>query len=96
MSRPDSTIIVQGISTDELVNEVCSRLKPLFESNVNTSIPDDLLTCKQVQELLDISHQTRINWTHQGILQSYSLGGSRKIYYKQSEIINSLIPLERG
>lgn len=93
--KPESTIIVQGISTDELVNEVCSRLKPLLASNVSTPIPDDILTCKQVEELLDISHQTRINWTNKGFLQSYSLGSRRKIFYKRSEIINSLIRLER-
>lgn len=49
-----------------------------------------VLTRKQAAELLSISLVTLRNWTAQGLLPSYQLGG--RIYYKQKEIISALVP----
>lgn len=86
-------LFLEGITGDELIEKLAERLKPELQAIALSSAPDELLTCKQVQEMLGICHQTRINWTNQGLLKSYSLGG-RKIYYKQSEVVNALTPIE--
>ncbi len=49
-----------------------------------------LMTRAQAAELLSISLVTLRNWTTQGLLPSYQLGG--RIYYKQKEIIAALVP----
>ena len=48
------------------------------------------MTRAQAAELLSISLVTLRNWTTQGLLPSYQLGG--RIYYKQKEIIAALVP----
>ena len=48
------------------------------------------MTRAQTAELLSISLVTLRNWTVQGLLPSYQLGG--RIYYKQKEIISALVP----
>lgn len=49
-----------------------------------------VLTRKQAADLLSISLVTLRNWTAQGLLPSYQLGG--RVYYKQQEIISALVP----
>ena len=49
-----------------------------------------LMTRAQAAELLSISLVTLRNWTTQGLLPIYQLGG--RIYYKQKEIIAALVP----
>lgn len=57
---------------------------------MKTEKPPVVLTRKQTAELLSISLVTLRNWTAQGLLPSYQLGG--RIYYKQKEIIAALLP----
>lgn len=57
---------------------------------MRTEKPPVVLTRKQAAELLSISLVTLRNWTAQGLLPSYQLGG--RIYYKQKEIIAALLP----
>ena len=92
-SNTISTIRIQDINYDDLLVELRHIIRTELSKIALTDSKEDLMTCKQVEELLDISHQSRIEWTRQGILQSYSFGG-RKTYYKRSEIIVSLIKIE--
>lgn len=54
----------------------------------------EILSPKQVEELLSISHSTRVDWTKKGYLNSYKIG-ERKLFYLKSEILNSLVKVER-
>lgn len=48
------------------------------------------MTRVQAAALLSVSLVTLRNWTTQGLLPSYQLGG--RVYYKQQEIIAALVP----
>ncbi len=50
-----------------------------------------LLTRKEVAELLKCSLATIHNWTVNGKLQKYGIGN--KVFYKYNEVISALIPL---
>lgn len=52
----------------------------------------EVLTRKQASKFLSISLTTLKTWTKNGLIQAYSLGG--RIYYKRSELVNSLQKLE--
>ena len=54
----------------------------------------EILTPKQLEEFLSISHSTRIDWTKRGFLVSYKIG-DKKIFYKRSEVLNSLVKVEK-
>jgi predicted site-specific integrase-resolvase len=53
----------------------------------------EILTAKEVQELLGISHQTRITWGKSGYLKPFTIGG-KKVYYKLKDIEKAMVPIE--
>jgi len=56
--------------------------------------PTEYLTRQEVSELLKINLSTVHNWTKNGTLISYGIGGSR-IYYKRTEVDQAIIKLEQ-
>jgi len=56
--------------------------------------PTEYLTRQDVSELLKVNLSTVHNWTKNGTLISYGIGGSR-IYYKRSEVEEALVKLEK-
>lgn len=94
MSSSIQHMVLSPISLEELEDRVRSIFHECLEAKALRQIPDDLLTPREVEDLLDISHQTRIDWTKQGLLHAYSFGG-RKKYYKRSEIFDSLIKIQK-
>ena len=50
---------------------------------------EDLLSRKQAMQFLDISSATLDRWSNKGLVNRYGIGG--RVYFKKSEIINSLI-----
>lgn len=50
---------------------------------------EDLLTRQKAMRLLDVGSATLDRWSRQGIINRYGIGG--RVYFKKSEIINSLI-----
>ena len=52
----------------------------------------DLLTREETCELLKINSSTLWTWTNDGKVKAYAIGARR--YYKRSEIMASLIPVE--
>lgn len=93
MPSSSRSVTLYDISPEELVDLVVHRLEPILLAHGPTGQETELLGPKEVEKLLDISHQTRIEWTRQGILRAYSFGG-RKTFYKRHEIIAALIPME--
>ena len=53
---------------------------------------DELLTRKQVCELLQIDSSTLWHWTKKGKVTCYGIANRR--YYKRSELMQSLIKME--
>ena len=64
--------------------------KAIEDGVKNVSTQKNLLTCKETEDFLSISHQTRIDYTNKGILKAYKFPGCRYTYYKKSEILAAL------
>lgn len=86
-----TTFTLVNIDKQELIEELLSGLQQYLPL-LSTSNQDEILTCPQVEKLLDISHTTRIDWTNQGLLKSYMIGGKK--YYKRSEVFQALTLVE--
>lgn len=54
--------------------------------------PDEILTREQTCQLLDITKSTLWKRTRAGKLKSYGQG--RRVYFKKSEVLESLTPLK--
>ena len=52
---------------------------------------EDLLTRQKAMQLLDVGSATLDRWSRQGLINRYGIGG--RVYFKKSEIINSLIKI---
>jgi hypothetical protein len=71
---------------EELKNQL-EDLKQVFL----TKTPAEFLSRKDVAILLDTNPQTVNNWTNEGKLKLYGIGGRR--YYKRNEVEHALIKL---
>lgn len=82
------------ITPEELVARVVNELKQSQQlANPQTiSQPEEYLTVKDVADLFHISIATVNNWRREGILVAYQIGG--KVFFKRSEIENSLVELK--
>ena len=84
---------LNGCTRTELSQQVIELLKPQLREILNEAIAhqssdEDLLTSKDVQNLLNISHATLWRKEKEGLIP-YSKIGSKKLY-KRSDIINVL------
>lgn len=67
-----------------------SKIDSIAKTLVNSANPN-LLTRKQVMEMLSIGPATLDRWCKRGILRRYGIAG--RIYFKEEEIIQSLIEI---
>tara|TARA_R110000772_G_C13306320_1_gene439386 strand:+ start:4745 stop:5059 length:315 start_codon:yes stop_codon:yes gene_type:complete len=75
------------------LNKVDEQLLSLSQNNgLNQS--EQLISREQTAELLNVNLSTLWAWTKKGKLLSYGIGN--KVFYKRSEIENSLIPLNNN
>ncbi len=77
---------------EELQNAILSGVKKMIsqlKSEYQPKEPEELLTRKEVKELLKVDMSTVHHWTKKGKLKAYGIGS--RIYYKRSEIEKSLI-----
>jgi len=74
----------------DFLNEAKSFITDLFQ-NVKANEPLELLTRKQVAKMLNVNLTTIHNWTKKGTLTSYGIEG--RVYYKRTEIEQSIIQL---
>lgn len=77
----------------KILQGVQSQLQEL-KSSFQPKEPTEYLTRQEVSELLKVNLSTVHNWTKNGTLVSYGIGGSR-IYYKRSEVEEALVKLEK-
>ena len=84
-------LILQGISTDEFLNQIEKIIEKKLNEKIDELKPSkdwQYLNRKEVAELLKISLPTLHNWTKEGILSSYRIG--TRVLYRSDEIENSL------
>lgn len=86
-------IVLSPISTDTLIERIAERTAELL-NNKNVSQPEvkDLLTTKEVCELLQVNSSTIWRWQKSGKLIPYGIGG--RTYYKLSEVQEAIKPLK--
>ena len=77
----------------ELIDEVISKRLNDLKKNYAPKEPTVYLTRQEVAEMLQIDISSVHNWTKRKILQSYQIGG--RVYYKRTEVENSLIKLNK-
>ncbi|MBS1744000.1 MAG: helix-turn-helix domain-containing protein [Bacteroidetes bacterium] len=74
---------------DEMINTAIEeKFQSLSPHKVAPPKEKEIMSRKEVKELLQISYPTLNTWTKQGKIKAYKQGG--KVYFKRSEIINSL------
>lgn len=96
----DSKVLVQILSTENLTDLIGNvfdlKIKELKEALSNQSAQtetDDLMTRKEVLELLKINASTLWHYQNKGRIKVYKF--SNKCFYKRSELMNDLILLKK-
>jgi hypothetical protein len=92
-----NSILLENLSTDQLTdligNVFDTKLKA-FQENQNTKTEnDDLMTREQVLELLQINASTLWHWQNKGRITVYKF--ANKCYYKRSELMATITPLNK-
>ena len=94
-----NSILLQNLSTEQLTdligNVFDTKLKA-FQENQNTKTKtenDDLMTREQVLELLQINASTLWHWQNKGRITVYKF--ANKCYYKRSELMATITPLNK-
>jgi hypothetical protein len=87
-----NSIILQNVSSEQLTDLITGIFKTQledFKKELNTKEEnEDLLTRKEVLELLKINASTLWHWTNKGRINVYKF--ANKCYYKKSEILDTL------
>ena len=88
-------LILSPIHPDELVKRTAEYTAQLLNESYSKKQKEEpeLLTCKQVEELLHIDPSTRVAWTNKGKIKAVGIGNRR--YYKRSELMEALTPLKK-
>ncbi|WP_298342230.1 helix-turn-helix domain-containing protein [uncultured Algibacter sp.] len=76
----------------EKLSSVEKELKNIKE-NFQPKEQEELMTRQEVADYLKINITTLWNWTKKGKLNSYGIG--YRVYYKRSEIENTLIKINK-
>jgi len=76
---------------DAINNSVNIKLEEL-KNSINGNVREELLTRSETAEMLKINLSTLWAWTKSNKLTSYSIGN--RIYYKHSEVMESIIELK--
>ena len=90
----NNQIILSGISAEDLIE----LFRPILQNELKALIdqqPEQLLSPAEACKLFNppITKPTLKAWTDKGLLQDHRLGG--RVFYKQSEILNSLQTLKK-
>lgn len=90
-----SEITIIQASSRELEDAIAKRFQTEIENlkkHFQPKEPDEFMTRYEVAEFLKCDISTIHNWTIKGKLLPYGIGN--RVYYKRSEVLNSLIPLK--
>ncbi len=80
------------IRIEQKLNQLRTNLVSELKKEFQPKAPAEYLTRSEVAKLLKVTTATLDRWSDQGKLNRYGLGG--RIFYKRSEVENSLIKLK--
>ena len=76
---------------EQLIKEVIKDSLADYQGLIGGEGPLDFVNREEVMRLLKISPSTLHNWSRQGKIRPYGIGG--RVYFRRSEIEQSMIPL---
>lgn len=95
MSSPNDVQFVQ-VTTDQLADLIDEKLNTKFsefqEVFLTKEADDELLTREQTAHFLQVDVSTLYLWVKKKKIKAYGIGNRR--YFKRSELIESLTPIE--
>jgi hypothetical protein len=77
---------------EDCVRKGLEQFSPSVKS-LEAQYNDELLTREETLAFLKVDSTTLWNWTRKGKVKAYGLGKRR--YYKKSELISGLVPLQK-
>jgi hypothetical protein len=84
--------IFTSINIDDLADiikkSVFDALSLTSRKDTLKEIPEDLLSIEDLQQIFNISKVTVHKWKKKGLIPYYKM--NRKVYFKKSEVINSM------
>jgi hypothetical protein len=84
-------ILLTSITLEELLDKITERINKALSITLErkeTPIPEDLLTIEDLESLFKVSKVTIHKWKKRGLIPFYKM--NRKVYFKRSEVINSM------
>lgn len=92
-----NSILLQNLDTVQLSELIGNIFDTKFKDfqKIQSTQPEteDLMTRKEVLELLQINASTLFHWQNKGRIKVYKF--ANKCYYKRSELMNDLILLRK-
>jgi excisionase family DNA binding protein len=91
-------LILQEITLDDLkvvISEVISELLTKFLPKSDSKSDEDLIDIKEVAKILGISVVTAHSYKASGKIPFYRSPHGRRIYFRKSEVLQSLKKVER-
>ncbi len=85
----NQSVLLQ-LNGDDLQTMIVDAIRSEFANQQPAPLvsqDDEMLTQKQVAELLQTTKQSVIRWTQQGRLKPYRIGG-RAVRYKKSDVLS--------
>lgn len=92
--KKESMII---LNREQFEETLLATVKPLIDDlkkNYQPNSPEDLLTRKELAELLGVDPSTIHNYTKKGLIQPWGLPDSGRIYCKRSEVEATMVRLK--
>lgn len=89
-------ILLISITLDELLDKITERINIALSMTLErkkTPTSEDLLTIEDMERLFKVSKVTIHKWKKRGLIPFYKI--NRKVYFKRSEVINSMIHKKR-
>jgi hypothetical protein len=82
------------VQLSELIGNIFdTKIKDLFQTQTAKSENDDLMTRAELLALLKINPSTLFHWQNKGKITAYKF--ANKCYYKRSEIMATITPLNK-
>ena len=89
----ENSVLIEKVSQAQLIDAINQAVQDQFEELKQelhkVRDQEELLTRKEAANLLKIDSSTLWHWTKKGKLPSYGIGN--RVYYKRSEIMESLV-----
>jgi hypothetical protein len=94
MTNPKNSILIQGISPQELQNQINEGIKiqlQQFLKHFAPTPPKEYLTRKNVADMFQVNLSTVHHWSKSGKIKPLGIGS--RVYYLRSDIEAILTPL---